>query len=56
MTPDGFQVVFLLQRGRSYVLGQSWVGTEGESLTVAVSNDADRFTNVIRDYWYQVPI
>lgn len=56
ISPDGFQVVFLLQRGNSYVLGLSWAGTEGQSLTVAVSNDANRFTNVIVDYWYQAPI
>ena len=56
MTPDGFQVVFLLQRGNSYVLGLSWAGSEGHSLTVAVSNDATRFTNVIVDYWYRAPI
>jgi hypothetical protein len=53
MSPDNFQVVFLLQRGDSYVLGLSWAGAEGSSLTVAVSRDATRFTNVIVDYWYR---
>jgi hypothetical protein len=56
MTPEGFQVVFLLQRGSSYVLGLSWAGTEGESLAVKVSNDANQFLDVIHDYWYQAPV
>lgn len=56
MTPDGFEVVFLLQRGDSYVLALGWAGSEGQSLTVAVSNDATRFTKVIVDYWYRAPL
>ena len=56
LSPDGFRVVFLLQRGNAYVLGVSWAGSEGQSLAVFVSTDDHRFTRVIGDYWYQAPI
>ncbi len=56
LSPDGFRVVFLLQRGKSYVLGVSWGGSEGQSLAVFVSHDDNRFSPALRDYWYQAPI
>jgi hypothetical protein len=56
LSPDGFRIVFVLQRAQSYVLGVSWAGSEGQSLAVFVSNGANRFTQVIGDYWYRAPI
>jgi hypothetical protein len=56
LRPEGFQVVFLLQRGNFYALGLNWSAAEGASLTVLVSNRNDRFTEVIRDYWYWAPL
>ena len=55
LSPDGFRIVFVLQRGHTYVLGVSWAGSEGQSLAVFVSNSGNRFTQVIGDYWYQAP-
>ena len=56
LSPDGFRVVFVLQRASSYVLGMSWAASEGRSLTVFVSNNGSRFMAVITDYWYQAPL
>ena len=56
LSPQAFQIVFLLQRGTSYVLGMNWESAEGAALSVLVSNGEDRFTQVIQDYWYQAPV
>jgi hypothetical protein len=56
LSPDYFQVVFLLQRGDFYALGIKWSGAEGVNLTVFTSTSGDRFTRAISDYWYQAPI
>jgi hypothetical protein len=56
LSPEGFRIVFLVQRGRSFVLGVSWPGAEGQSLSVCVSDDESRFTRVLSDYWYQAPV
>jgi hypothetical protein len=55
LSPEGFHVVFLLQRGTSYTLGVNWFGGEGASLAVFASNGDGQFTPVINDYWYQAP-
>jgi len=36
------------------VCGIDWAGTEGNDLSVLVS-DLDRFTKAIEDYWYRAP-
>jgi hypothetical protein len=56
LSPQWFRVVFLLQRGTFYSLGVNWLGAEGDNLTVFASNGADRFTEVIKDYWYRAPL
>lgn len=56
LSTEGFEVVFLVQRGAFYTLGVNWRGTEGASLAVFVSNASDRFTQVIGDYWYEAPV
>ena len=56
LSAEGFQIVFLLQRGTFYALGVDWPGTEGASLTVFVSDGGNRFTRVIEDYWYRAPV
>lgn len=55
-SPAGFEIVFLLQRGRFYAVGIDWRGEEGNSLGVFVSNGEDYFTRVIEDYWYRAPL
>ena len=54
LDPQYIRVVFLLRRGASIVLGIDWAGTEGNDLSVFVS-DVDRFTKAIEDYWYRAP-
>jgi hypothetical protein len=54
-SPEGVQVVFLLQRGTSYTLGLRWGGSEGALLIVFASTGGDRLIRVISDYWYQAP-
>lgn len=56
LSAEGFQVVFLLQRGTFYALGVNWSGGEGASLAVFVSNGGNHFTHVIKDYWYRAPV
>jgi hypothetical protein len=56
LSPDGFAIVCVLQRGDGYVLGLAWAGAEGRSLSLWVAERGDRFTHVISDYWYQAPV
>ena len=56
LSPEDFQLVFLLQRGNVYVLGVSWAGTEGLSLAAFVANGDNRFAHVLNDYWYRAPV
>ena len=56
LSAEGFQMVFLLQRGTFHALGVNWAGTEGASLAVFVSDGGDHFSRVIEDYWYRAPI
>ena len=56
LSPEGFQLVTALRRGTEWMLAVSWAGTEGVSLSLLVANRADRFTTVLREYWYQVPL
>ena len=56
LSPKEFEVVFLLQRSTFYALGVHWHGAEGASLAVFVSNGDNRFTKVIKDYWYRAPV
>ena len=56
LSPEGFRLVTALRRGTQWMLAVSWAGTEGVSLSFLVANQADRFTTVLRDYWYQVPL
>jgi hypothetical protein len=55
LSPQGFAVVFALQRGDRYTLGLAWDGAEGRSLSLWVSEGSERFRQVINDYWYQAP-
>lgn len=55
MSPEGYEVVFVLRRGTSSVLGVSWSGTEGINLALWTADDGDRFTETINDYWYRAP-
>jgi hypothetical protein len=56
LSPEGLKVVSALRRGRWFALGIAWAAAEGRALSLWVSDDSDRFTQVINDYWYQAPI
>jgi hypothetical protein len=56
LSPQGFELVCVLQRGNEYVLGIAWGGAEGQSLSLWISDGSERFTRVVADYWYQAPL
>jgi hypothetical protein len=53
---EGFEVVFLLKRGTTYVLAVDWSGAEGDALSVNVAEDGGQFKEVITDSWYRSPM
>jgi hypothetical protein len=55
LTPDGLQIVCVLQRGDWYALATAWQGAEGRVLSLWISEGSQRFTKVLDDYWYQAP-
>jgi hypothetical protein len=56
LSPAGFEVMFVLERGAFRALGINWPGAEGASLSLFVADRQNRFAAVIRDYWYQAPM
>lgn len=54
--PDGFEIVFLMKRGSSYLMAISWSAAEGVSLSLLTAADSDQFTEVIEDSWYRSPM
>jgi hypothetical protein len=56
LSPDDFRVVLLLQRGDIYSIGIRWSGAEGANLAMFVCTAGNRFTKVLRDYWYRAPL
>jgi len=55
LSPKGFEILFVLQRGNTYTVGVRWSGSEGASLAIFTSGTNNKFTQVISDYWYQAP-
>ena len=55
LSAEGMEILFLLQRDSSYVLGVNWLASEGASLALFVSKGSDNFVQVIKDYWYRAP-
>jgi hypothetical protein len=53
---DGFEVVFLLKRGTTYLLAVDWAGAEGDALSVHVAESGNQFKEVVSDSWYRSPI
>jgi len=54
--PEGFEVVFFLKRGSSYVAGISWAGAEGVVLSLLTAADSGQFQEMITDSWYRSPL
>lgn len=53
---EGFEVVFLLKRGTTYVLAIDWAGAEGNALSVHTADGGGQFTEVVTDSWYRSPM
>jgi hypothetical protein len=56
LSPEAIHVVFLQRRGAGYLMGAAWWGAEGNSIEVLEANSGDRFTPLLRDYWYWAPM
>ena len=52
---EGFEVVFLLKRGTTYVLGIDWAGAEGSALSLNIGDNAGELKEVLSDSWYRSP-
>ena len=53
---DGFEVVFLLKRGTTYLLAIDWRGAEGSALSLHVAEGTSQFKELITDSWYRSPL
>ena len=53
---EGFEVVFLLKRGTTYVLAVDWAGAEGNALSVHTAEGGGQFKEIISDSWYRSPM
>ena len=54
--PESFQIVCLLRKGDSYVLGLEWIGSEGAALSLWTATNGNTFVPVINDSWYRSPL
>lgn len=57
--PEGFQIVFLLKRGTTYIVGIDWAGAEGSALSVYIADgltDPGEFKEMTSDSWYRSPL
>lgn len=54
--PEGFDIVFLLKRGTSYLLAVSWTAAEGVSLGLWEADSGAQFTEIVTDGWYRSPL
>jgi hypothetical protein len=52
----GFDVVFLLKRGPSYVVAVDWAGAEGNMLSVQTADGGGQFKEIVSDSWYRSPM
>jgi hypothetical protein len=53
---EGFEVVFLLKRGKTYVVAVDWAGAEGNVLSVHTADGAGQFKELMNDSWYRSPL
>ena len=54
--PESFQIVCLLRKGDSYVLGLQWDGSEGAALSLWTVTGGNTFAPVINESWYRSPL
>jgi hypothetical protein len=55
LSADGFEIIFVAQRGARQAVGVSWAGTEGRALALFTSASGNGLNRVLADYWYQMP-
>lgn len=53
--PEGFEIVFLLKRGSTYLLAINWAGAEGTALSFWSADAGGQFEQLISDSWYRSP-
>jgi hypothetical protein len=53
---DGFEVVFLVKRGTTYVMAVDWAGAEGSVLSLQIADGGSQFKEAITDSWYTAPL
>jgi len=53
---EGFEAVFLLKRGETYVLAIDWSGAEGNALSLHTAESGGQFKEIVSDSWYRSPI
>lgn len=53
---EGFDVVFLLKRGSTYLLAVDWRGAEGSALSLHIAEGSGQFKELVSDSWYRSPI
>ena len=53
---EGFDAVFLLKRGETYVLAIDWSAAEGNALSLHTAESGGQFKEIVRDSWYRSPI
>ena len=54
-SPDGFNVPFVVRRGRSYFIALDWGAEEGNSLKLYSLDSGSPVRQAISDYWYRAP-
>lgn len=53
---EGFEAIFLLKRGKTYVLAIDWSAAEGNALSLHTSESGGQFKEIASDTWYRSPI
>ena len=53
---EGFDVVFLLKRGSTYLLALDWAGAEGNAFRCTRAEGAGQFKELFSDSWYRAPM
>ena len=54
--PESFQIVCLLRKSGSYVLGLQWDGSEGAALSLWTGTGGNTFAPVLNESWYRSPL
>ena len=53
---EGFDVVFLLKRGTTYLLALEWKAAEGSALSLHTADGAGQFKELLSESWYRAPM